>query len=67
MVTDCLDSWENISKTNILQVHDLHKQEEYDINVVEEGERVTLLTSNTKRIIQELGNEARNCALLDCA
>ena len=67
MVTDCSNSWENISKTNIVQKDDLCKQEEYDINAVEEGERVTLFAGNNKRIIQELGNEAQNCAVLNCA
>ena len=32
-----------------------------------EGERVTLFTGNNKRIVQDIGNEARNCAILDCA
>ena len=62
MVTDCSDSRENIYKTNILQKDGLCKQEEYDINVVKEGETVTLFAGNNKRIIEELGN----CAVLDC-
>ncbi len=49
MESDCPDSWENMTKTNLVQ------EEEFDVKLVEESEKVTLFTGNNKQIIQAFG------------
>ncbi len=50
MESDCSDSWENMTKTNLVQA------DEFYVRLVEKSEKVTLFTGNNKQIIQELGN-----------
>ena len=53
MLADCPHSWENLSKVNFVSS--------------EQVARPVLFTGNIKADINQLGNEARNCAVLDCA
>ena len=54
LVANCLDSWENLSKVNITESE-------------QEADDFVLFTGYQKQNITELGNDARNCAVLDSA
>ena len=51
LLRECPDSWENIAK----------------VNIVEQNEDMVLFTGSKRENIAQLGNEARNCAILDSA
>ena len=51
LVAKCPDSWENLAK----------------VNITEEEEHAVLLTGYLQQDIIQLGNDARNCAVLDSA
>ncbi|CAG2239162.1 unnamed protein product [Mytilus edulis] len=51
LVAKCPDSWENLSK----------------VHITEEEEHAVLFTGYQKQDIKQLGNDARNCAVLDSA
>jgi len=53
MLAECPDSWENMSQVNIAEA--------------KQNENVVLYTGFNKVNVAELGREAKNCAVLDCA
>ena len=53
LIRACPDSWENRSEAHVVDTV--------------EGEEAVLFTGYNKASVQQLGVEARNCAVLDCA
>ena len=53
LLAECPDSWENLSAKTYA--------------VEDDSAKVVLFTGKIKEDIQQLGDEARNCAVLDCA
>ena len=62
MLSKCPDSWENMAKVNITEND---ATEEHPVYLTEEN--AVLFTGSRKQEIQQLGTEARNCAVLDSA
>ena len=65
LVADCPDSWENMASVNV--VGDDWRGTVGIGHNSGNSEKIVLFTGYDKGAVAQLGSEARNCAILDCA